>query len=510
VSASSLAQTPQARKDAKSLVAWITETHKAPFHRDAALPAGAAEIFQEAQARRLLSTAAPTPAFKNVKINQDRNPWPKSEIAASVDPSNPKNYVVMTNDYRLTFDHEFFHVSTDGGQTWTDEAMAGGHPSTSGGFGTFQSAPGVSFDRIGHSYLSTISGNQIADQNNHYFNSDTEVEVVQGEAHGTYARTVPIPIDEQPCNSVIPGIFNCPAVLDKPLITTDTSQTATDGTTYVYYTLFCNDQPCTDGNATIPKFSSAIFESHSPGAGLPFSTPALVSGSLANTQFADMVIDNEGIPHIFFDDFTDPQQVRMFESTLQGSTWVVSKQPVAVFTFTGLNNIQWSFFDGGTVAPGCGIHAETAYCAFSANQIGNGPSEPTPSVYLAIVDLDSGKSSITRVNNDPFRDGKDHFFPWATATPDGSVYVGWYDDRNDPFNAKVEYFVAKSTNGGSTFIKQQAVNDVPFNPCIGFPDCRLFGDYTQIVSGPDGVVHAAWTDTRDSASQQIWGQELKW
>jgi len=53
---------------------------------------------------------------------------------------------------------------------------------------------------------------------------------------------------------------------------------------------------------------------------------------------------------------------------------------------------------------------------------------------------------------------------------------------------------------------QQPVNDVSFNPCTGFPGCAFFGDYTQLVSGANGVVHAAWSDTRDAASMQIWSQ----
>jgi hypothetical protein len=118
----------------------------------------------------------------------------------------------------------------------------------------------------------------------------------------------------------------------------------------------------------------------------------------------------------------------------------------------------------------------------------------------------TGSSRIVRVNNDPFNDQKAHFIAWATATPSGSVYVGFYDDRNDPFNTKVDYFVAKSTDGGKTFPTQKPVNDVSFNPCTGFPGCGFFGDYTQLVSGPDGAVHAAWSDTRDGASMQVWSQ----
>lgn len=92
------------------------------------------------------------------------------------------------------------------------------------------------------------------------------------------------------------------------------------GTIYVYYTLFCNGtgpngtDPCTDGTATVPAFSSAILVASSPGAGLPFSAPARVSGTFTQTQFSNMVIDSQGTPHIFFDDFSSFPGVNMREA----------------------------------------------------------------------------------------------------------------------------------------------------------------------------------------------------
>jgi hypothetical protein len=199
----------------------------------------------------------------------------------------------------------------------------------------------------------------------------------------------------------------------------------------------------------------------------------------------------------------------MWESTLVGSNWVVAHEPTVSFVYNGLRNLNWAFRDAGAEAPGCTIHRSTAYCAFSANQVGKGKLEATPSVYLATIHASSGSaSSVVRVNDDPFNNQKHHFFAWATSTPSGSVYVGWYDDRRDAFSTKVDYFVGKSTDGGRTFPKQQAVNDVSFNPCIGFPGCGFFGDYTQLVSGSDGVVRAAWSDTRDAVSMQVWSQEV--
>jgi len=257
-------------------------------------------------------------------------------------------------------------------------------------------------------------------------------------------------------------------------------------------------------------FGSAIVESHSPGAGLPFSAPQIVSGSLSNEQFSSPVVDSHGVPHVFFDDFSSSSNINRYMSTLTSTGWVVNATPVATFIPIGTATVNWGFRIFGTIAPGCGISADTAYCAFSSNQVGSGPFESGMSVYLAAVNTQTGASSISRVNNDTFNDSKDHIFPWATATPNGSVYVGFYDDRDDPFLTKVKYWVAKSTDGGATFATQKAVSDTAFNPCVGFPGCGFFGDYTQIAAGSDGVVHAAWSDTRDGASMQIFGQAITW
>jgi hypothetical protein len=98
----------------EDFVTWVQSHHKAPFDRDgSALPPGGAK---ELLGRLVHTPPAVVPApGHNVKVNQDRNPWPKAEIGAAVDPTNGNNYVVMSNDFRENWDHEFYHVSTDGG-----------------------------------------------------------------------------------------------------------------------------------------------------------------------------------------------------------------------------------------------------------------------------------------------------------------------------------------------------------------------------------------------------------
>jgi len=174
-------------KDLDSFVKYVNSHIKAPFDRDSArLPVGGLKA--------LLKNAAPKAAItgQNVKVNRDRDPWPKAEIAVGLDPTNGRNVVVMSNDFRENFDHMFYHVSTSGGGGWTDDSMVGGADPVTGFIPlTFQSDPGVAFDTRGHSMLSTITGNLIFDFNNGYENLDTEIEVAEGFAHGPLHPTVP-------------------------------------------------------------------------------------------------------------------------------------------------------------------------------------------------------------------------------------------------------------------------------------------------------------------------------
>ena len=151
-----------------ALVNYVQSRHMAPFHRDGVmLPQGGAQALLK-QLRNLPLPAAR--AGTNMKVNQDRNPWPKTEVGAAVDPSNGKNYVVMSNDFRESWDHMFYHVSTNGGTAWTDDSMVGGADPVTGLIPlTFQSDPGVAFDSVGHSIVSTLTGNMIFDSINNYW-----------------------------------------------------------------------------------------------------------------------------------------------------------------------------------------------------------------------------------------------------------------------------------------------------------------------------------------------------
>src|SRR5438067_11003338 len=147
------AQEP-APRDLESFVKYVQSHHRATFDREGG-------VLPKGEVLRLQTNAnalAPLLQGTNVKVNQDRNPWLKAEIAGAADPTSGNNYVVMSNDFRENYDHMFYHVSTTNGATWTDDSMAGGLDPFRGLITlTVQSDPGVARDRLRHSCLSTIT-----------------------------------------------------------------------------------------------------------------------------------------------------------------------------------------------------------------------------------------------------------------------------------------------------------------------------------------------------------------
>ena len=67
------------------------------------------------------------------------------------------------------------------------------------------------------------------------------------------------------------------------------------------------------------------------------------------------------------------------------------------------------------------------------------------------------------MNDDPVHNGKDQFMQWVTVDPaDGSAYVMFYDRRGDSTNVKPIVVLARSTDGGRSFVNY-AWTDVAFD-----------------------------------------------
>ena len=131
----------------------------------------------------------------------------------------------------------------------------------------------------------------------------------------------------------------------------------------------------------------------------------------------------------------------------------------------------------------------------TAVDLSNGPNKGT--FYVNWIDArngdvdvfvmssrDGGESWSTpvRVNDDKVKNGKVQFFTWMAVDPvDGSVNVVFYD-RRDTSGATTGLTVARSVDGGKTFVNRK-IDVAPFAP----NERVFFGDYSGI-SAYDGRV----------------------
>ena len=122
---------------------------------------------------------------------------------------------------------------------------------------------------------------------------------------------------------------------------------------------------------------------------------------------------------------------------------------------------------------------------------------------------DGGKhwGAPVRVNNDPIHDGADQFFQWLTVDPvNGAVSVIFYDRRDDQENRKTVATLARSTDGGKSFVNYAW----SIKPFVASQDAFM-GDYSGIASY-NGRVYGAWAEMApetDAAAPGKTGKEAE-
>lgn len=93
-----------------------------------------------------------------------------------------------------------------------------------------------------------------------------------------------------------------------------------------------------------------------------------------------------------------------------------------------------------------------------------------------------------RVNSDPLHDGADQFFQWLAVDPaTGEANLIFYDRRGDPGNKRAIVVLARSADGGESFVNY-AWTEQAFDPGEVF-----LGDYTGIAA-LGGRVYGVWTE----------------
>jgi len=100
-------------------------------------------------------------------------------------------------------------------------------------------------------------------------------------------------------------------------------------------------------------------------------------------------------------------------------------------------------------------------------------------------------SAPLKVNDDP--PGKDQYYPWMDVSPNGTIWVGWHDRRDDPNNFRHVWYMDRSTNGGISFGRDLRVADFRSQPD------DFIGDYAGLAAENDRIL-PMWWDSRDTAT----------
>jgi subtilisin-like proprotein convertase family protein len=188
----------------------------------------------------------------------------------------------------------------------------------------------------------------------------------------------------------------------------------------------------------------------------------------------------------------------------------------ASFTYTVLPIVQGGACSGAQAGRGifC-INASSSFRSRSFPVIGVNPTNPQH-VYMMYSggDLETaytcagstgfhsdtlfrkstdGGATFTapqKINTDP--SGKDQYFPWMEVAPNGQIWVGWNDRREDTNNFMSRWYQASSNDEGNNWA-ESPVADVQTQPST------FIGDYHGLAAKND-LVLGMWYDSRSNAS----------
>ena len=408
-------------------------------------------------------TSLPRPPHAQVITLSDagRN----TEPSIAVDPNNPQRVVAAYQDIV----HAAY--SRDAGRTWA--AAQGAAPADYKVSGDVS----VTFDNAGHAILGFIAFDRLGTTDYWAHNATRNGIFVRRSLDGgaTWETDYRV-VHAWPTQSGIP--FE-----DKPYIVADNSRGPFAGNLYIGWTEFTLD-------------SSVILLSRSTDHGLTWSSPLRIStkGGLPRDDNGSVegftgVVGSDGTLYVVW---ADGAHV-VFTRSLDGGR---SFAPSAPILETAASYFKVAAVDRANGFPQIGIDPahDRLYVSWSDYRHGD------VDVFVA-TSADHGRtwSPAVRVNSDALHNGSDQFFQWLTVDPaDGAANVLFYDRRGDSTNRRSIVVLARSTDGGRSFVNY-AWTDTAFDARNEF-----IGDYTGIAA-LGGRVYGIWAEV-DSASAAVAGQ----
>ncbi len=378
--------------------------------------------------------------YKNIKVNSiNNNP---EEVSIAINPRHPNNLVAGANINN-------YYYSFDGGVTWINKEIS---DSKNGVWGD----PVLIFDNNGAAYffhLSRPSNSQWIDRIVCQKSTDGGMTY---EDPGTYMG------------------LNPPKKQDKPWACVDNTESKWRNNIYVTWTQF-------DAyDSRKPEDLSNIMFSSSSDAGSSWSNALKINkvpgdcvDSSNTTEGAVPCVGPNGEIYVSW----SAHDKLYFDKSLDGgSTWL-DDDIVAGKQYGGwVYDIEGIFRCNGLPITQCDISTSPYNGTIYINYSDKTNGEKDVDIFV-IRSTDAGNtwSSPIRVNDDPVVNGKQQFMSWMSVDPvTGSVNIIYYDRRNyDDLNTDV--YLARSTDGGTTF-ENVKISESPFTPVKSV----FFGDYIGI------------------------------
>jgi hypothetical protein len=385
------------------------------------------------------------------------------ETSIAVNPRDPKNLVASFHQAvgNGSDHHPDVRVevrvawSADGGESWTiaEQAFDDRYRIVADG--------SVLFDMRGHAYLVFLALGEAA------YTTRSGQYVVRSIDGGRTWET-PVPRIEHPDDHE-------PVLEHMPHLATDTfPESPHAGNVYVVWDRFGPDRPSenlfvrsTDGGETWSEPS--IFDDW---GGPCMSMTVGRDGTLylmVNTfvSHVTMVISRDGgltfeppIPGVqAWLDLPDPEANIRLRTFPRSHGWPVSAMDTR--ELPGRLYVVW------------GDHPRGTRDIFAAASADGGVSWTDP----------------VRVNDDPVGSDSDHVMQFAAVDPeDGALYIAFYDRRDDPDNLLARMTLARSTDGGRTFVNYD------WSEIASDPTRTNLGDYIGLTA-LGGRVYGAWPET---------------
>ncbi|MBI5504513.1 MAG: exo-alpha-sialidase [Deltaproteobacteria bacterium] len=245
---------------------------------------------------------------------------------------------------------------------------------------------------------------------------------------------------------------------------------------------------------------SDIYFSRSTDNGVSFSPAVIVNDigqNLGNMPVARVAADGSiYLTWLEYDVWNGGSgKIYLDRSTDGGVTWgtdtlvaTIALPPINVTTASGATDARAK---GAPVPATSPTNASELYLVYAADP--DGPGLDEADIYV-IVSTDAGQTWSTplRLNSDATTN--DQIMPWMDVAPDGTIVVDWYDRRNDapppPLGDQLwDFYIAYSTDGGSSFTGEARVNDQSF---VTAGSGTWMGEYPGLVV-ESGNAYMSWT-----------------